>query len=312
MQWRSSAPANLMIMGEHSVVFGHPAIACTLTQRITLDWQLRNDSEIHIHSALAKHQTNITQLAPHPKLSWVMACLTNYQPHLKQGLDIRITSDFEPTWGLGSSAALLAAMLGGLDAICGLTSNFQTLFSRGLHIIHQLQGRGSGTDLAASLMGGVILFNPKTLTTEQLTFPTEQLPLQLWYCGYKTPTAEVLAQVAQRWRHQTDFQEKLYQLMGQNTQAAYQALKSQQLDDFYLLVNSYQGLMDALGVNDATLSHLVYSLRKSLPASKISGSGLGDCVLSFGPTRQPFPDPLQTFKQIDCVLDNQGLLVQHL
>lgn len=308
--WRSSAPANLMLMGEHSVVFGHPALACALQQRLSIEWRIRQDSQIIIHSALGTHQTDLKTLAQHPKLTWVMACLQDYQAHLKHGLEIRITAEFESTWGLGSSAALLAAMLGGLDAICGLTPSFQQRFARGLAIIHQLQGRGSGTDLAASLMGGVIIFNPLTQAAESVDLPNTQLPLQLWYCGYKTPTAEVLRQVAQHWHSQSALQTQLYALMGQNTQAAYQALQSQQWGDFYLLINSYQGLMDALGVNDGVLSQLVYGLRHSLPASKISGSGLGDCVLGFGPAQHPLPTTLHTFQQIDCHIDSRGLLVE--
>lgn len=308
----SSAPANLMLMGEHSVVFGYPAMACTLQQRLNIEWQLRQDAQIVIHSALGEHRTHLTELTEHPQLTWVMACLQDYQPQLEHGLEITITSEFESTWGLGSSAALLAALLGGLDAICGLTPSFQERFSRGLKIIHQLQGRGSGTDLAASLMGGVILFNPRTQTAEPLDLSTTELPLQLWYCGYKTPTAEVLRQVAQKWQSQTEFQTQLYALMGQNTQAAYQALKTNRLDDFYLLINSYQGLMDALGVNDGVLSQLVYGLRHSMPASKISGSGLGDCVLSFGLAQRPLPSQLQNFQQIDCQIDSRGLMVESI
>jgi mevalonate kinase len=46
----------------------------------------------------------------------------------------------------------------------------------------------------------------------------------------------------------------------------------------------YQGLMDALGVNDLALSDIIYSLRKSevILGAKISGSGLGDCVIALG------------------------------
>ena len=311
-KWISSAPANLMVMGEHSVVFGQVALACTLDQRLSIEWQTREDTQIVIHSALANHQTDLATLAPHPKLTWVMACLKTYQPHLNQGLNITITAEFESTWGLGSSAALLAAMLGGLDAICQQTPSFKERFSRGLQIIHQLQGRGSGTDLAASLSGGLVLFNPKTLDVHTISLEAGNLPCQLWYSGYKTPTAEVLKRVATQWSSQQLLQNKLYHWMGETTQLAYEALLQKQWHDFYLLVNTYQGLMDALGVNDATLSSMIYALRALFPAAKISGSGLGDCVMSFGEIKKPLPESLTTFQQIDCQISNQGLSVVKL
>ena len=45
-----------------------------------------------------------------------------------------------------------------------------------------------------------------------------------------------------------------------------------------------QGLMDALGVNNAKLAELVFALRADpkIHGSKISGSGLGDCVVGLG------------------------------
>ena len=113
--------------------------------------------------------------------------------------------------------------------------------------------------------------------------------------------------VESKWSSQPSLQSKLYKLMGETTQQAYKALQEQQWNDFYLLVNTYQGLMDALGVNDATLSKMIYSLRTLAPAAKISGSGLGDCVMSFGQIKMPLPESLLSFQQIDCQISNQGL-----
>jgi mevalonate kinase len=120
LNWQSIAPANSMVLGEHSVVYGHPAIACALDQYIYIDWQSRPDDEIHIHSALAEHSTNIQSLltkeqAIHPQLKFVCHALVAFADHLTFGLTIRIRSEFSSTIGLGSSAAVLAAMLSGLN-----------------------------------------------------------------------------------------------------------------------------------------------------------------------------------------------------
>ena len=49
-------------------------------------------------------------------------------------------------------------------------------------------------------------------------------------------------------------------------------------------MNINQGLMDSLGVNNSRLAELVYELREdpNIQGSKISGSGLGDCVVGLG------------------------------
>jgi len=303
--FRSRAPANLMLMGEHAVVHGYPALACAINQWIQIEWEVIPESEqTIIHSELANHTTDWHNWQVHPKLQFVQAALQAYQKPLQQqklGVRLTIRSEFSSTVGFGSSAAVLAATLGGLHHLLEKPIDPSTklsLFQTGLKIIHQIQKRGSGTDLAASLFGGLIYFEPNKpqITPLPLTHP---LPLTLVYCGYKSPTAEVLQKVAEQWQAEPKLLQQLYQLMGDTTQAAYHAWQEQALDRFYQLVNRYQGLMDALGVNDATLSQLIYQLREDLPASKISGSGLGDCVLGLGQLplekQQSYQPPMQCF-----------------
>ena len=49
-------------------------------------------------------------------------------------------------------------------------------------------------------------------------------------------------------------------------------------------MNHYHGLLDALGVCDKTLATIVYTLRQqaAVLGAKISGAGLGDCILALG------------------------------
>jgi len=301
-----------MLMGEHSVVHGHSAIACALTQRIHIDWQTRDDDQIIIYSELGHLQTTRQALPgnlPPSKLIWVIRCLQHYHSQLKTGLSITIKSDFSDTLGLGSSAAVLAAMLGGLDYLLENTPiSLRQQFATGLKIIQQIQGRGSGSDLAASLHGGIIHFQPETQQIDPLSI---HLDLSLVYCGYKTPTAKVLQKVAQSWSETPNQLQHLYQLMAETTQLGYQALCQQNWSQFSQQLNRYQGLMDTLGVNDATLSHLVYALRQdpNITASKISGSGLGDCVVALGRMSE---STLKTYQKIHIQVHSLGLDVQPL
>ncbi|KUJ71769.1 mevalonate kinase [Thiomicrospira sp. WB1] len=279
----TSAPASTMILGEHAVVQGHPALVAALTPRLRIHWQSRADDQLRIESALGNltsrwHTLSVAQC---PELKWVITALLSQRPALEHsGWTLSIDSDIDPTQGLGSSAALVAALVSGLAWLTRGPTDTESLFQTGLTLIHQLQGRGSGADLAASLSGGLVKFMPGTPPKiERVSAP---LALTLAYSGYKTPTAEVLEWVDAQWAALRPVQDGLYQQMGQATQAAFEALTQDRLDDFFRLVRHYQGLMHALGVSDARLSELVWDLQQRWPASKISGSGLGDCVLGIG------------------------------
>ncbi len=321
MKWLTSAPANLMIMGEHAVVAGHNAIATAINQRLTIEWETREDDSIVIQSALANHTTSLQELEDHPKLQWVMKTLQYFKPQLTTGLTLKITSEFKSTLGLGSSAAVLAATLGGIQcllkhqngtAISNQKPNqyFEELFHTGLAIIQAIQKRGSGTDLAASLSGGFILFNPTQQSVTKLD-TAETLNLSLIYCGYKTPTAQVLEKVALEYKDRPETLAKLYTTMGALTNQAFEALSKNKLPSFYQLVKQYQAEMEALGVSDATLNQIIKATEAmpKVQSSKISGSGLGDCILTFGELNQQ-SDFINQLKPMNVQTDRQGLLCE--
>ncbi|VAW49335.1 Mevalonate kinase [hydrothermal vent metagenome] len=320
-QWQSQAPANTMILGEHSVVYGHPAIACALNQFITIDWQCRTDNHIHIHSELATFKTQLNSIETHPKLQFVIKALQAFKPHLKHGLNITIRSDFSSTIGLGSSAAVLAAMLHGLKTITQQDFSTLELFNIGHAIILDIQKRGSGTDLAASLMGGGIFFEPATdnKSSPKITQLTLNIPISLIYVGYKTPTSEVLAQVAKHWQEKPEALKTLYQQMGELTQDAFNALQKMPLRDergknlnFYHSIIQYQALMEQLGVSDPTLNRIIGLLIRlpTIHAAKISGSGLGDCVLGLGTIRIKPQHRLNAFQIMQIHITPLGATTQ--
>lgn len=285
IQYISSAPANVMLMGEHSVVYGQPALVASLAPRIQIEWSPRDDRQLEIISELADFTTPLDHIEDHPKLRFVLAALKAFAPKLSQGWTLRIHSEFPDDWGLGSSAAVLAACLVGLETLCQLKLKAWERFELGHRCILEVQGRGSGADLAASLTGGLVFFDPTKQCIQ--TIPVS-LDLCLVYSGYKTPTSQVLAQVAKNWTDRPEALKALYQEMGDTTRSAYQSLikanstQDSQDSTFYQQVEHYQQLMTQLGVSDKTLDDILAQLSTRLPAAKISGSGLGDCVIGFG------------------------------
>lgn len=306
-----------MILGEHSVVYGHPALVCAVDQFVTISWQQRPDNALIIDSALGSHQTQIEKITLHPKLSFAVAALQAFQKHIPFGLNIDIESEFSSTIGLGSSAAVLAAMLSGLNTICNTNKSQIELFEMGHKIILDIQKRGSGTDLAASLSGGVIYFQPKTEHNRQVEIKklSVSLPLILVYCGYKTPTAEVLKLVAQTWLDRPKQLELLYRAMAQITRSAYKHLQENELDEFYQQIKLYQKQMQTLGVSDQILENIIQALNGcvSINAAKISGSGLGDCVIGLGKLKHcssSSENTLNTYQKLNIKITENGANTQ--
>ena len=72
--------------------------------------------------------------------------------------------------------------------------------------------------------------------------------------------------------------------MGENAKRCIEFAKLNDWRNMGRLMNDYQELVKTLGVSDTKLDQIVAQAQRhrGLWAAKISGSGLGDCVLSFG------------------------------
>lgn len=303
---RVSAPGSIMLMGEHAVLRGARAIACAVNSYIHVELTPRKDRQILIHSALGEYSASLDQLAPSDDLSFVVSAVRQWVDRLPCGFDLNIESEFSHTVGLGSSAAVVAALTVALDRFADSGLSREQQFDAALKVIHEVQnGRGSGTDLAASLYGGLIAYRvaPRELV------PLKGLPpISLWYVGYKMKTPAVLELVEKRSQRFPELYAGLDRLMAECCEQAEGAINSSDWDALGELMNYYQGLMDALGVNDANLSELIYRLRAEPGnrAAKITGSGLGDCVVVLG---QGVPQGL-AYERIPVAVSARGAELQ--
>lgn len=271
-----------MLMGEHAVLFGKKALACAVDKYIHIELEPLPNAEVIIDSALAQYQSPLNDLVKEPRLSFVLAAISAQSEHLSQGFRLTIRSEFSHTVGLGSSAAVTAGVVAALAEFLGQDTAPARLFDRSLAVVHKVQGgRGSGTDLVASIYGAVVSY---IVSPRQINALSALPDISLFYVGYKTTTPEVLKHVEKLSEAQPEIYHQLYDLMGIVTDKAEEAIAGQDWVKLGQLMNNYQGLMDSLGVADKAICDIVYSLREhtTVLAAKISGSGLGDCVIALG------------------------------
>jgi len=268
-----------MLMGEHAILHNQPALVAAIDQRIHVALTSLPTPHLQITSSLGHYQAPLYQLTPSQPLRFVLSCVQAMQPHLDHGLHIQITSAIDPTIGFGSSAALTVALSGALAQWCHQTFNPEQHLQQARHIIQQVQGCGSGADAAASIYGGIVHYYMQPLYIECID---THIAIASIYCGYKTPTNAVIAQIAQLASQQPARYQTLYQAMGTTTRQAITALRHQNYPALAQAMATYQQHLRDLGVSDTTLEALITELSQqpNVLAAKISGSGLGDCVIA--------------------------------
>ncbi len=276
-----SVPGSLMLLGEHAVLHGHKALVGAINRRITAKLFAMPERTVSIHSALGEYQSPLDDLQDHPSFRFVLQAIRQHLETLPAGFKLEIESDFSADIGFGSSAAVtIATHAAILKAIRGELPQPQAIFNHSLQTVQTVQGRGSGADLAASLFGGIVgysilpEFHPVEIT----------LPLTAVYCGYKTPTPEVILTVEQNRVQQPEIFERIFSEIDTSVDEAIQKLMDHDLPAFGKILSRNQRYMEAMGVNTPELAEIVNALENDpeIFGAKISGSGLGDCAIGLG------------------------------
>lgn len=304
-----SAPGSFMLSGEHAVLRGFTALVAATQHRVTVRLQARRDDVIAIRSALGAYEMRVGAIvAEHPFHFAAAAIEAGGGQHLLAGFDLVIEAAMPPDVGLGSSAAVTVAVYAAVYAyVHGYVPEEDALWRACRDVIRTVQGRGSGADVAASVYGGVFLYAQDDGVLEQWTCHLPEV--SLFYVGYKTPTAEVIEIVEKKRLQSPEMFHQLDLRMEQATQAAAAAMRN---GDMFALGRALQGGQEALqgyGVCDAKIDEVIACLQDAcdVMAAKISGSGLGDCVLVLGNIAETVDIP---FRQIPVSIDDKGICAE--
>jgi mevalonate kinase len=282
MSYKASAPGSIMLLGEYGVLFGKPALVCAIDKRIHVELIPRADSLINIHSdVLGRYSTDLQSLQLEQPFHFVLGAIKQYQAKLRRGFDLQITSEFSDKVGLGSSAAVTVATLAALVTWLDIRMLPLDMIRQGRHVVRECQGLGSGADVAASVYGGVVYYHSQPLAAEKIAI---KVPITLYYTGFKTPTVTAVKQVQATFMHYPQIFKQLCASIGQCATDGMQWVRRQDWQKLGEVLNIQQGLMESLGVSMPILQQMTRVLREQngISGAKISGSGLGDCVVGLG------------------------------
>jgi mevalonate kinase len=295
-----------MLLGEYAVLHGKHALVCAVDKRMTVTLTPRTDTKITLSSvALGHHVTDVAHLEVVPPFLFVLSTLKKFQRLLPSGCDISITSEFCHQIGFGSSAAVTVATLAAITTWLNQSLSEQDMVKEARHIIRDVQGLGSGADAAACVLGGIVAYKMQPLLAEKLP---HQHALTAVYAGYKTPTVEAVKQVNVLVEQHPKVYQHLFHAIDACVVEGIQAVRDQNWAVLGNIMNIQQGLMESLGVNTPLLSELIQQLRaeKTTLGAKISGSGLGDCVVGLGDVA-PLTFASDKIRQIPITISTQGV-----
>lgn len=289
------APGKLILFGEHAVVDGQPAIACTLDRgiRVAVTAGSTDDGPV-LRSTNAMLPT---LCKPDPngegpeRLREALRVLVEMCGPATKKLRFSVDGAIPAGAGLGSSAALATALLRGVHRFFALHGDNDapaldddTLIERAFALEKVFHGNPSGVDHTTIVRGGVIAYEKaRGLSVGVATSLTLPRPLRLavGVAGPHAGTANAVAALRDRARRHPEHYARIFDGIGALARAARAHLERGELAAVGELMDLNQGYLNALGVSTPGIEALCAIAReRGALGAKLSGAGGGGAVIA--------------------------------
>lgn len=294
MKFIAQAPAKIILTGEHSVLYGQPALVTAVNRfayaeiapgassdiQLTLaDLKERASSTIRALRILRerllesyrlclKGQLSIREVLQKPQELFQFALISlidTFQMELQKGFHIKLHSDIPIGCGMGSSAATLVSVIRALSSFLGLEIKQEWLHKLSMEAERLQHGYSSGVDSYVSLNGGCVRFQQGKAEPIKI----DNLSLYIVNTGKPiTSTGECVMHVASHFKESSIWQE-----FGALAHELEQALIHNKLISLKTLIKENHRLLVQIGVVPDKVQAFIHEIESSGGAAKICGAG---------------------------------------
>ncbi|OGG34855.1 hypothetical protein A2363_00235 [Candidatus Gottesmanbacteria bacterium RIFOXYB1_FULL_47_11] len=243
-----------MLLGEHAVVYGYPCIVTAVSERLFVTDGTSSGDTRFLDKAIAAWGDSKTTLSA--------------------------TCAFSGKYGLGSSSAVTVAALKYLRP----DAPDPQVFDAAYKIVLDIQGAGSGFDVAAATYGGT-LYYIKNKIAEPLAM--NDIPLIVGYTGVKADTKTLVEGVAAKRTKEPEKVERIFQAIAKIVEDAKTKMLEGDWERVGRLMDFNQEYLRDLGVSSEKLETLIAAAKHAGAwGAKLSGAGGGDCMIALAPSEK--------------------------
>ena len=305
----ASAPAKIILFGEHFVVHGTKAILAAINKRVTVTSSFTEDKTIKVNSELGILEVPISSSYEEVKSEFrPFVYLANKIINSNQnvnGLEITIDSDIPVGVGLGSSSACCVAAAG---SIFGLFKEWSSeeILKISIEAEKTIFPDTSGADCTVCTYGGMIEYP----SVEKIG-NTFDLNLVIANSMIPHNTKNSVKKVNKFKENNEERFSQLCDLENGLIGEVIVAMKNNDATALGLKMSENQKYLEEIQVSNDTLRNMISTLNEISLGSKITGAGDGGCVIALVKNENVSKVPALLGKDKECFsakIDTKGVV----
>jgi len=274
----ASAPAKIILFGEHFVVHGTKAILAAIDKRVTVTSTFTENKAIKVNSQLGTIEVPISSSHEEVKSEfrpfvYLANKIINSEQNIS-GLEITIDSDIPIGVGLGSSSACCVAAAASISELFNELSS-EEILKMSIEAEKTIFPDTSGADCTVCTYGGMIEY-PNTEKIDN----TFDLNLLIVNSMIPHSTKNSVEKVN---KFKENDEERFSQLCDLETKLIDEviiAMKNNDTTAFGLKMSENQKYLEEIQISNDTLRDMISSLKEISLGTKITGAGDGGCIIA--------------------------------
>lgn len=277
----SSAPGKIILFGEHSVVYGRPALAVPVTQvQATATVSENSRGGIMVEAPNINLSAAISSLAAdHPLAAVINSVFSTLRISNPPACTVYLQSTIPVASGLGSGAAVSVAIIRALSGFLGQPLPDEQVNQLAFEVEKIHHGTPSGIDNTVVTYGKPVYFiKKKPIKTFHVEVP---FTVMIAGTGISALTRESVTAVRKLWEADKPRWETVFTRVGEIVWNARQAIERGDLVELGRLMNANHKLLREMTVSCAELDKLVEAARSNgALGAKLSGGGRGGNIIA--------------------------------
>ena len=271
----------VILLGEHSVVYGRHAIAVPVPLNIRVNVEEADDGVLLMIPSWGVEYRLDKKPEERQSFEKPAALILENMNLSRTGMKIEVFSDIPRGMGLGGSAVIAVSIIKALNHHFEMNLSEQEINQMAYESEKTAHGNPSGIDNTIATYGYPIIYRKSDSILKEKLQIEKPFDLILAFSKSEGLTAKTVARVRSQWKQNQDMHEGIFDDIDAIVLKGIQAIQNNDIKQLGDLMNFNQGLLNTLQVSTPELERMIHIARDAGSfGAKLTGGGGGGAIIA--------------------------------